>query len=62
MVSGEQPGGALVWWSLHEAVSRKHECAGLDDLLEFAEGYLEQRQPFTLKLGAVYDSLERPPP
>ena len=21
----------LVWWSLHEAVSRNHECAGLDD-------------------------------
>ena len=22
----------LVWWSLHEAVSRTHECAGLEEL------------------------------
>jgi transposase len=51
----------LVWWSLHEAVSRNHECAGLDDLVEFAEGYLEERQPFRLKLGEVYDRLEMPP-
>jgi hypothetical protein len=52
----------LVWWSLHEAVSRNHECAGLDELVEFAECYLEERQPFRLKLGKVYDHLERPPP
>jgi len=52
----------LVWWSLHEAVSRNHECAGLDDLVEFAEGYLNERQPFRLKLGEVYDHLGRPPP
>ncbi len=43
----------LVWWSLHEAVSRNHECAGLDDLVEFAEGYLKERRPFSLKLGEV---------
>jgi hypothetical protein len=29
----------LVWWSMHEAVSRNHECSGLDDLVEFAEGF-----------------------
>jgi transposase len=52
----------VVWWSLHEAVSRNHECAGLDDLVELAEGYLEEGQPFRLKLGEVYDRLERPPP
>lgn len=52
----------LVWWSLHEAVSRNHECAGLDDLVEFAEGYLKERQPFKLKLGEVYSHLERSPP
>ena len=52
----------LVWWSLHEAVSRNHECAGLDDLVELAEEYLEERQPFELKLGEVYGRLERPPP
>lgn len=52
----------LVWWSLHEAVSRNHGCAGLEDLVEFTEGYLKERQPFRLKLGEVYDHLERPPP
>ena len=52
----------LVWWSLHESVSRNHECAGLDDLVELAEDYLEERQPFKPKLGEVYDRLERPPP
>jgi putative transposase len=52
----------LVWWSMHEAVSRNHECSGLDDLVELAEGYLEERQPFGLKLGEVYERLERPPP
>jgi putative transposase len=52
----------LVWWSLHEAVSRNHQCVGLDDLVEFAEGYLKERQPFMLKLGEVYDQLERSPP
>ena len=52
----------LVWWSLHEAVSRNHQCEGLDDLVEFAEGYLREREPFRLKLGEVYDRLERSPP
>ena len=52
----------LVWWSLHEAVSRNHRCEGLDDLVEFAEGYLKERQPFMLKLGAAYEQLERSPP
>jgi hypothetical protein len=32
----------------------------LDDLVELAEGYLEEGQPFRLKLGEVYDRLERP--
>jgi transposase len=52
----------VVWWSVHEAVSRNHECAGLGDLVELAEGYLQERQPFRLKLGEVYDHLQRPPP
>jgi transposase len=52
----------LVWWSLHEAVSRNHGCSGLDELAEFAEGYFEDREPFHLKLGKVYGRLERSPP
>ena len=52
----------LVWWSLHEAVSRNHECSGLDDLVEFAAGYFKEREPFRLELGEVYERLERAPP
>lgn len=52
----------LVWWSLHEAVSRNHECVVLDDLVKLAEGYLEEKQPFRLKLGEVYSHLERATP
>jgi hypothetical protein len=44
------------------SVSRNHECAGLEDLVELAEGYLEERQPCRLKLGEAYNHLERPPP
>jgi putative transposase len=52
----------LVWLSLHEAVSRNHECSGLDDLVGFAERYFEERQPFRLELGEVYERLGRSPP
>lgn len=62
MESREQSGGVGVVVSLHEAVSRNHECAGLDDLVDFAEGYLKERQPFILKLGEDYQGLERSPP
>jgi putative transposase len=52
----------LIWWALHEAVSRNHGCKDLDELVEFAECYLEERQPFHPKLGADYEQLERSPP
>jgi transposase len=52
----------LIWWSLHEAVSRNHTCKELSDLVEFAEGYLQERQPFTMDLGADYEQLGRSPP
>ena len=52
----------LVWWSLHEAVSRNHECSELEELVEFAEGYFEEREPFRPKLGEIYEQLERSPP
>jgi transposase len=28
----------LIWWSMHEAVSRNHHCKDLSDLVELAEG------------------------
>ena len=52
----------LVWWSLHEAVSHNNECSRLDDLVGFAEAYFKEREPFRLKLGEVYEQLERSPP
>jgi putative transposase len=52
----------LIWWSVHEAVSRNHRCKELSDLVEFAEGYLKERQPFRLELGAPYEQLEWSPP
>jgi putative transposase len=52
----------LIWWSLHEAVSRNHTCEELGELVEFAEGYLQDKQPFRLKLGEDYEHLERSPP
>ena len=52
----------LVWWSLHEAVSRNHRCEEVSALVEFAEDYLEDRQPFRLELGADYEHLKRAPP
>jgi putative transposase len=52
----------LIWWGLHEAVSRNHGCKDLSELVGFAERYLEERQPFHPKLGADYERLERSPP
>jgi transposase len=52
----------LVWWGLHEAVSRNHRCERLSELVEFAEGYLQDRQPFRLELGEDCKHLERAPP
>jgi putative transposase len=52
----------LVWWRLHEAVSRNHSCKDLSELVEFAESYFKERQPFRLELGEDYEGLERSPP
>jgi putative transposase len=52
----------LIWWALHEAVSRNHGCKDLNELVEFAERYLKERQPFHPKLGEDYEQLERSPP
>jgi hypothetical protein len=52
----------LIWWGLHKAVSRNHGCEDLSELVEFAERYLKERQPFHPKLGADYEQLEKSPP
>jgi hypothetical protein len=52
----------LIWWGLHEAVSRNHGCKELGELLPFAQSYLEERQPFRLSLGADYHGSERSSP
>jgi len=52
----------LIWWGLHEAVTRNHRCPELTEVLEFAERYLEEKQPFNLHLGKVYRKLQRSPP
>ncbi len=52
----------LIWWGLHVAVSRDHNCEELGDLVEFAEGYLEERQAFRSKLGEDYKQLGRSSP
>jgi putative transposase len=48
-----------VWIS---ALSRNHNCEELSDLVQFAEGYLEERQPFRLRLAEDNEHLERSPP
>lgn len=52
----------LIWWGLHEAVSRNHSCKDLTELTQFAECYLQEKQPFRLQLGEDYRKLERSPP
>ena len=52
----------LIWWGLHEAITRNHRCADLDELLGCAERHLQGRQPFRLALGRDYQALQRPPP
>ncbi len=52
----------LIWWGLHEAITRNHRCADLGQLLGHAERYLEERQPFHLELGKDYQALQRSPP
>src|SRR5919112_781520 len=42
---------------LRRSLAHRDLCEGLDELVEFAEDYLEERQPFRVKLGEVYDQL-----
>jgi len=51
-----------VWWGLHEAVTRNHRCAELEELREWAEQYLSGREPFPPRLGRVHREVEGTPP
>lgn len=62
MEPAEQSPVELIWWGLHEAVRRNHNCKELDELLPIAESYLLEKQPLRLKLGADYHTLESSPP
>lgn len=51
-----------IWWGLHEAITRNHRCGDLAELLEYAQRYLKEKQPFQISLGRDYRELERAPP
>ena len=38
-----------VWWRLHEAITRNHQCRSLQELVELALAWLTDRQYFTVK-------------
>ena len=62
MESAIQPCRVDLVGTARSGISRNHNCKELGDLVEFAEGYLEEKQPFGLKLGEDYKQLERSPP
>jgi putative transposase len=38
-----------VWWRLHEAITRNHQCPTLEELVDQALTWLTQRQPFNVQ-------------
>jgi transposase len=44
-----------VWWRLHEAVTRNHRCAGMDELLDLTFEWFSTRTHFRVKC-AVYET------
>ena len=44
-----------VWWRLHEAVTRNHRCATMEELLELTFRWLEGRKFFRVRC-SVYDT------
>src|SRR5215210_1097382 len=43
----------LVWWHLHEAVTRNHRCKSMQELLDLTFAWLAGRNPFKVE-GSVY--------
>ena len=46
-----------VWWRLHEAVTRNHRCASMEELLALTFAWLDERRYFRVR-STVY--AERP--
>jgi transposase len=46
-----------VWWRLHEAITRNHQCQSLDELVELVLAWLSERRYFTVR-----DAAYLPPP
>jgi len=47
---------------VHLVIDNDSSCTGLDDLVEFAEAYFEERQRFRMRLAEDYEQLEKSPP
>jgi putative transposase len=42
-----------LWWHLHDEITRNHQCHTLEELLDLAFRWLENRSPFAIE-GSVY--------
>jgi len=58
----ELPGGDDLVGTARGGEPQPYLCKEVSAPVEFAEGCLEERQPFRLKLGEDYEQLERSPP
>lgn len=47
-----------VWWHLHEEVTRNHRCQDIQELVDLAMQWLEERGPFQIE-GHLYDGLRK---
>jgi putative transposase len=43
-----------VWWHLHEAVTRNHQCKSMQELLDLTFAWLGERNPFKVEGLSVY--------
>ena len=43
-----------VWWPLHEAVTRNHQCKSMQELLDLSFAWLGERNPFKVEGLSVY--------
>ncbi len=49
-----------VWWRLHEAITRNHQCAALQELVGLALAWLTDRKYFTVRDQAYLPEQEEP--